>query len=310
MRRRSGAAVAALVSLGLASRIYRRLGEARDARRHPAPGELVDIGGRRLHLLRAGEGAPSVVMVPCLGGTGSEWWTVQRDLAQYAGVYTYDRAGLGWSDPGPWPRTYACMADELHQMLTAARIPPPYLLVGHSTGGIIVRQYAARHPEGLAGLVLVDSSHEDQIRRLAPFKQQNERIHLLIRAIRHRLKSSGFVRAAKGLGIGERPMEPPEVISQAVRCRRAGAQELIGHALTMPWAQPPRLGDLPLTVLTAGAVDRGGREPVWREMQAELAALSTRSTHHVAEHSGHHINHDDPDFVVQALRNAIAELPD
>lgn len=110
-----------------------------------------------------------MVIVPCLGGPGALWWDVQRELAKDMSVYTYDRAGLGWSDPGPWPRTFAAMADELHQLLTVAAIPPPYVVVGHSTGGIIARQFAARHPKGLAGLVLVDSSHEDQNYRLAKF---------------------------------------------------------------------------------------------------------------------------------------------
>src|SRR5437763_15369706 len=107
-------AVAAVAAAG--SRTYRKLAEARDARRYPPPGEMVDIGGRRLHLCRAGEGSPSVVIVPCLSGPGSEWWAVQRELARYTSVYTYDRAGTGWSDTGPWPRTFPVMADALHQL--------------------------------------------------------------------------------------------------------------------------------------------------------------------------------------------------
>lgn len=300
-------AVSALAVLGLASSVYRRIGEARDAHRYPPPGELVDIGGRRLHLCRAGQRTPSVVIVPALGTAGSEWLGVQRGLAHYTGVYVYDRAGLGWSDPAPWPRSYENSADDLHRLLTAAAIPPPYLLVGHSVGGIIARQFAVRHPEGLAGLVLVDSSHEDQIQRLAPLKN-HERLDLWRRAVRCRLRPLGLIRVAQDLGIRERPTDPAAIIAQRSRCWRADAQELISHALTRPWSTPPDLGDLPVTVITAGAAGRGHREPVWREMQAELVALSSRSTHIVAEHCGHHINRDDPDFLTQALRDVITQL--
>lgn len=272
MRRSLRTAVSAMAIVGLASAADRRLGEARDAHRYPPPGELVDIGGRRLHLCRAGDGTPSVIIVPCLGGPGSEWSHVQRGLASYTSVCTYDRGGLGWSDPAPWPRTYPRMADELHQLLTAAAVPPPYLLVGHSTGGIIARQYATRHPDDVAGVVLVDSSHENQITRLAPFKD-HERFQLWRRAARCRLTPLGLIRAAQDLGIRERPTDLAAIIAQSSRCSRADAQELINHALTTPWSEPPDLGDLPLTVITAGAAGRG-----------------------------------DPDFLIRALRDTIAEL--
>ncbi|MGH3602138.1 MAG: alpha/beta fold hydrolase, partial [Pseudonocardiaceae bacterium] len=291
-------AASMLGALGFASRAYRVVSEARDARDHPPPGELVDIGGRRVHLCRAGEGTPSVIIVPCLGGSGSEWWDVQRRLAEYTSVYTYDRAGLGWSDPGPWPRTYPRMADELRRLLTAAKIPPPHLLIGHSTGGIIVRQYALHHPQGLAGLVLVDSSHEDQIRRIVSYKEtRHERINLWRRGLRCRFKPLGLIRAAQDLGFRERPTKSTEIIGQSSRCQRADAQELINQALTVP-GRPPQLGNLALMVITAGPLRREGWYSAWREMQNELPGLSTQSTHVVMEHVGHHINVEAPDSLV------------
>lgn len=298
-------AATALAAVALASRAYRKLAEARDARRYPPPGEMVDIGGRRLHLCRAREGTPSVVIVPCLSGPGSEWWDVQRKLASYTSVYTYDRAGTGWSDIGPWPRTFAVMADELHQLLTAAAIPPPYLLVGHSTGGIISRQYAARHPEGLAGLVLVDSSHEAQNYRLAPYREN--RPHDLRLAAWKLLRPLGLIRAAQDLGFRARPAGPVAAMAETARQGRADAQELLGHALTGPGAIPPDLGDLPLLVITAGSRgdDYGG---TWQELQAGLAASSTCSTHILAAHAGHHVHRDDSDLVVQAIHDLIAKL--
>ncbi len=206
------------------------------------------------------------------------------------------------------------MADELHQLLAAA--PPPYLLVGHSFGGIIARQFAVRHPGLLAGMVLVDSSHENQIPRLAPYTKR-DRLTLWRRAARHRLTPLGIVRAATDLGIttqARRDAEhesPPGMadvglaLSRTSRHRRAAVQELIGFASGTAAGAPPTLGELPLTVLTAGPSGREDWYPIWREMQNDLATLSSRSTHLIAEHSGHHIQLDDPAFVVRAVRDAI-----
>ncbi len=140
---------------GLASAAYQILGETRDRQRYPPPGELVDIGGRRLHQWRAGEGGPVVVVAPSLAEPGHGWAEIQRRLAQHTTVVLYDRAGLGWSDPGPWP-TGKRMVEDLHALLGAAGIPPPYVLVGHSAGGLLTRLYTVRYPEQVAGLVLVD----------------------------------------------------------------------------------------------------------------------------------------------------------
>lgn len=177
--------------------------------------------------------------------------------------------------------------------------------IGHSTGGIITREYAARHPEALAGLVLVDSSHEDQNYRLAPFREYRP-YHLRLAAWKL-LRPLGLIRVAQDLGFGERPVGPVKAMARTARQGRADAQELISHALTSPGCSPPNLGDLPLLVITAGdrGEDYGG---VWPELQAELAALSTRSTHIVARHAGHHIHRDDPDLIVGVLRDLIAEF--
>lgn len=313
-------AVLALPVLGLASATYQVAGEARDARHYPPPGQRVNVGGRYLHLWRAGTGAPAVIIVTALGSAGLEWHTVQKELAGDTSVYVYDRAGLGWSDPGPWPRTAERMADELRQLLVAAAVPPPYVLVGHSVGGIIARQFAARHAELFAGMVLVDSSHENQIQRLAPFRDGGGRRTLWRRAARRQLRPLGIVRAATDLGITpqvrrdaerENPPGMADVglaLSRTSRHRRAVVQELTGFASSTADATPPPLGDLPLAVLTAGPAGREHWYPTWREMQKELAALSSRSTHLIAEHSGHHIQLDDSAFVVRAVHELVTRV--
>jgi pimeloyl-ACP methyl ester carboxylesterase len=140
----------------LAGTIYQKLGLRRDARKHPAPGKLVDLGTHRLHILDEGQGSPTIVLESGLMSTVLSWTETQRALVQSYRVVSYDRAGLGWSDPGPTPRTAERIVDELHSLLERAAIPAPYVLVGHSFGGLTMPLFAAQYPEQTAGMVLVD----------------------------------------------------------------------------------------------------------------------------------------------------------
>lgn len=135
-----------------------------DQRRFPPPGALVDVGGFRLHLLCQGTGTPTVVMDAGLGDSYLTWQSIQPAVAQSTRVCSYDRAGLGYSDPGPEPRDSRRIVAELHALLRQARLPPPYVLVGHSFGGFNTRLFAYTWPDEVAALVLVDVSHEDQWR--------------------------------------------------------------------------------------------------------------------------------------------------
>src|SRR5206468_1586863 len=131
---------------------------------YPAPGKLVDVGGHRLHLNVKGErtAAPTVVLEAGMGSMSSNWAWVRDDLARDGRVVSYDRAGLGWSDRSEGPIDAATGADELHAVLRAAGIGPPYILAGHSYGGLVVRMFADRYRADVAGMVLVDASHPDQ----------------------------------------------------------------------------------------------------------------------------------------------------
>ena len=166
LRTAAAAAITATCAAGLLSAAVQELASARDRRRFPPPGRMVDVGARRLHLLEAGTGPPTLVVVPALGENLLGWVRMQRDLAAEMRVVLYDRGGTGWSDPPPRGRaTSAGIADELHGLLSAAGIAPPYVLAAHSIGGVIARAFAARYAAEVTGLVLVDSSHEDQANR-------------------------------------------------------------------------------------------------------------------------------------------------
>ncbi len=139
--------------------------KARLAAAYPPPGQMVDVGGYRLHIHCQGEsrpGTPTVVLEAPNGEAGLVWAAVQPEVAKFTRVCAYDRAGLGWSERSPKPRTIANITDELAALLAGAGVKPPYVLVGNSIGGLYARAYAHRHPDQVTGMVLVDATHEEQ----------------------------------------------------------------------------------------------------------------------------------------------------
>jgi pimeloyl-ACP methyl ester carboxylesterase len=151
-----------IVVTALTGATYQWLATRKDLALTPPPGHLVDIGGYRLHLWCTGNGAPAVILDTGLGGSSADWGFVQPDIAQFTRVCSYDRAGMGYSDSGPSPRTARRIASELADLLARSGIAGPVVLVGASIGGFNVRVFASDHPDRAAGLVLVDASHEDQ----------------------------------------------------------------------------------------------------------------------------------------------------
>jgi pimeloyl-ACP methyl ester carboxylesterase len=286
---------------------YQVVSDARDRRRFAAPGRLADIGGRRIHLMAAGDGSPTVVIVPALGEAVLGYLGVCRAVAGSTRVCVYDRAGIGWSDPPPrGSGTFADMADDLHDALAAAGIEPPYVLAGHSMGGIIARQFAVRYPSDVTGMLLLDSSHEAQAKRLP-----GSGLRVLRATLRWCVKPMGLRRLAARAGrmraltaeIDE--SVPPEyrpaawALTLSSGFRRMAARELA--MMLRPHGDPPSLGALPLTVITAG----NNKEPIWAQLQAELADLSTSSDHIIAHGCGHFVHLDDPDLVVKAIQTLL-----
>jgi pimeloyl-ACP methyl ester carboxylesterase len=126
----------------------------------PPVGKLVDVGGHRLHIFPTGKGDPTVVLESGGASWSLDWYWVQTEVAKFTSVCSYDRAGFGWSDPGPKPRTSQQIVSELHELLTINGIKKPYILVGHSFGGHTVRLFAKDHPDEVAGIILLDARHE------------------------------------------------------------------------------------------------------------------------------------------------------
>lgn len=326
MRKVINAVAAGIAVAGLASAAYQRVSERCDGRRFPPLGQRFDIGGRRLHVLRSGASAPVVVVLPALGTPAAEWVRVQRALAERtdATIMVVDRAGLGWSDPGRWPRTPSTMADELQALLTAAGVGGPVIVVGHSAGGLVARVFAARYRDRVARLVLVDATHEDFPHVLSQYDQRIGVGDLWWRAARWRSRVLGWRRLRASLGGVEelrrdatREVPANLVDAHIARCmtgafRRAVIQETVGLAcgLSAVRAQCRDLGDLPITVVTAGSTGREQWFEGWLDLQARFLSMSTVSRQVSAPHCDHHINHDDPELlagvIVEEIHAAVA----
>jgi pimeloyl-ACP methyl ester carboxylesterase len=283
--------LALIVILALAGVTYQAVATANDQQTYLPPGQLVDVGGYRLHLHcigTANPGSPTVIL-EAGGGLASPGWTwVQSAVAASTRVCAYDRAGYGWSDPGPTPRDARQVVHELHTLLDQADIAGPYVLVGHSVGGMYVRVYAAQHPADVAGLVLVDSSHPDQLARSPSIRAEQEDFQRLLQFL-PLLAQLGIIRIG-GMGeataIGLPAQQRAEMIAFGAVPEYYATllAELEAFAATTDQTRDAgSLGTQPLFVLTAGT----GNSPDWHTLQAELPALSSKSGHRIVGQATH-----------------------
>jgi pimeloyl-ACP methyl ester carboxylesterase len=299
----------------------------------------VSVGSHRLHIRCEGEGGPPVIFDAALGGSSLSWSLVHPAVARVTRACSYDRAGFGWSDAGPLPRTAGRIADELHELLRAAAVPPPYVLVGHSYGGLVMRLYASRHPNDVAGLVLIESAIPEEW--TDPTVEQRALIARGVRLCRYgsaaarrglaqlvsALVRFGALRAARVLvrlvsrGGLRREDEgilapiwklPPEVRgvlremwTQPKFFEALGSQieTICESATAVMSAGPPDDDDRPLTVISSARSSEG-------RLQADsaLARRSRRSRHILAAESGHWIPLDAPQVVIDAITAMVAEI--
>jgi len=276
---------------------YQWLATRQDLAATPPPGQLIDIGGYRLHLWCTGNGAPVVVLDAGLGGTSAGWGFVQPEVARFTRVCSYDRAGMGYSDPGPSPRTARRIAHELAELLARDGIAGPVVLAGESIAGFNVRLFASDHPERTAGLVLVDASHEDdthEVPGMARFVPL--------------LSTMGVLRLL-GVSFGQRVESlAPSVrrYAQATSFRgagyRAAADEIIHIRETVSEVRSSRRRlTIPVLVVTGAR----GADANWRRLQQDQASLSERGCLITAQQAGHVVTIDQPEVVVDAIRTVV-----
>lgn len=304
--------LALLVTLAFAGLSYEAVMAAGDAQRYPPPGRLVDVGGHRLHLHCVGSGSPTVILEGGKGGTSLEWSLVQPELAATTRVCAYDRAGTGWSEPGPMPRTPERVVAELHALLAAADETGPYILVAHSLGGRYARLFAAQYPGEVAGLVLVDARSEyhdqhmpaDLKAMLAAANQPSPLDEPLRRLGVARLLGAQLITAANA----EFGLLPQETLTaMMVRGARptsiaAGQSELAEMEHNDGVLEATSLGDLPLRVLVSE--QSSDLDPTWMAGQEDQASRSTNSVLRLLPGS-HHLHLGNADAVITAVREVL-----
>jgi pimeloyl-ACP methyl ester carboxylesterase len=250
--------------------------------------KMIDVGGRRLAFSSSGTGSPTVVLETGLGAESSEWGFIQCSVAEFTRVCRYDRAGRGASDRAPRPRTASQMVDDLHALLCIANVPGPYVLVGHSFGGLLMRLYAHRYGSTVRGLLLVDSMHEDQFDVFGPIFPSPSP------------SDPPHWRQMRALWTGgwRDPQSTAEGIDFGSSLREGRAIE--------------SLGAIPMHVLTAASFlnqplvppeDRDGLQQRWDSLQKSFLKLSSAATQSFAPTSGHFVQRDAPQAVINAIKS-------
>jgi pimeloyl-ACP methyl ester carboxylesterase len=294
------------------------------SRQYPVSGQLVEIGGRKIQLDCRGEGSPTVVLESGLDALGSlSWAEVHDEIAQTTRVCAYSRAGILWSDPTTDTFSSKNVAQDLHAALTKGGETAPWVMVGHSLGGPYIMMFTSLYESEVVGLVFVDASHPDQV---VPMKK--------ITSMSPKLPPSSLIEVLAGIGVvrlvsmhNTRPNAPPFVnqVEQAYLSQNIGSflKEVQSSEAAIAAAGNFRqLGDRPLVVLTAmqkhspeelqkmgmNQAQEMQMQALWKQLQADQAAWSTRSRQEIVPDASHYIQFDRPDVVIKAVREVVIDV--
>lgn len=310
----------------IAGMLYQWAATKYDENKYPAPGGFININGRRLHFQSFGlESGPTVIFDHgCgIGSSSLIWKLVTDEVSKFARVVTYDRAGYGWSDPGPFPRTNEAAVQDLRILMEQAKNQGPVILVGHSYGGLNVRLFAKKYPNLVGGIVLVDAVHEDELTSRFPAEYVKGQLmgRKAFKIISY-LCSLGVLRIAGNLNLFSQVNElirrfPPELRPVykstlfLTETAKAVHSEFANLDNGFELIRDSSLGSIPLVVIKSGIVENVGgfsKEAVEKTKQAlhdvavEMSQLSTQGELWIAEKSGHNIHVEKPDIVIRAIQ--------
>lgn len=325
MRRRGGRrgrravyiVLAVVLGLPAGGALYQAVSVWRESTRFPPAGRMIDIGERRLHLVCIGSGEPTVIFEPSGFGGALSSRAAREEVAAHTRVCSYDRMGMGWSDPGPEVISAGMLARDLERLLENARLQPPYVFVPASMGGLTVELFARRHPDQVSGLVFVDAGHSGALDRFAPRLTPAITTQVCLARMAARF---GLLRLWDPLGLRRQPSEAAETIAAVYRVEPVAT--LCGLVRGIPttledFKEAPQLGpDVPLVVLTAESIagmvppgyeDRtAGLARAWVESQQQLSQRSSRGTWRMVPGSDHLIGNSQPHAVATAVLEIVA----
>jgi len=310
-----------IVSLAITGALYEMIGRRGETRRFPQRGHLVQVGSIRMNVDCSGQGSPTVILESGSGGPSVDWLMVQPEVSKFTRVCSYDRAGYGWSDSGPEPRSSLQIAHELKQLLQASGERGPYVLVGHSMGGYDIRVYTGQYPNDVVGMVLIDASHEDQDLRapesIRKWLQEHHK-HLDWEKLKYFCQLHlGWARLTADRDAPDfwpKPFRGEEKFLMLPTKHQFAVMDEDQVFSTLSAAQvrvAGNLGDRPLIVLTATRQDDIPPEippkdalaenDLWvHQLQPELARLSTHGKQIVVD-SSHEMPTEHPEVVISAI---------
>lgn len=279
--------------LAITGIIYQTAATESDQRKYPPPGVLVNVDGYKMHIYCMGAGSPTIILDHVGGGSSVDWALIQPKLAEHTRVCAYDRAGYGWSDYNPTPRTLEQQVNELHGLLAGANEQGPYILVGHSYGARVDRVYAAKYPDEVTGMVLMDAGVLYDDRRypaetLSEFESENKMIRTA-----HWLAPFGLVRLLQPI-MGNPAFDLPEEV-QLASTSFAGTsrywqslndQTNVLSTVFVEERQVTSLGDIPLLVLVSTEPEDATHK-IWRQANIEMAGLSSHGSYRVVDGATH-----------------------
>jgi pimeloyl-ACP methyl ester carboxylesterase len=307
--------------------IYQALATSRDRFMFLPPGKLIQINGKNWHYQIAGKGHPTVIVDSGTGGTHLDWQLVQPEVAKFTKILTYDRAGYGWSDISSEPRTAEQVVNELRQLLREVEIEPPYILVGMSLGGLFSRLFAYHYPEEVVGMVVVDAAHERMYEGTpVEWVELNKRLEGLLVHVVPIMGHIGLLRLlvtfdSLPFAAGLFQKFPPSIrpVAKALYSQtqfgKTFAQESAAVSISMNQVEQvrkiKRFPDIPLIVLSSGKPDFDITQDVLQKLQelhTDLANESSQGIHIVAHESGHAIQLDRPELVINAIRQVVEKV--
>lgn len=312
-------AIVLLISSGF---IYEGIASHQAKRDYPPPGKLVDVGGFSLHIRKIGSGSPTIILESGSGETSLSWRDIPNQLAKSATVVSYDRAGYAWSEKADQQRTGANIVQELHSALKKEGLGGPYLVVGHSLGGMYARLFTQTYRNEVTGLVLIDARPENDERDAKPILEQEKFRGNPPASILKLLKRSGGLRLFQNVlleGMVAKEDRGPFINVIAKPSYFEAKEEEGKLAFTTEDAiRGQDLGSLPVRIISrgkpqdytaAGISEDGGKklEAIWQDGQRNMLNLSTNSQLVVATKSGHMVIHDEPGLVVQTIQSLLPQ---
>jgi len=301
---------------------YQTISTNSDKANFPPPGKLVDVGGYNLHIYCIGEGSPTVILDSAADMMSSNWAWIQPEIAKNTQVCSYDRAGMGWSDPSPKSRDAKQVVLELHSLLTNAGISGPYLLVGHSVSGLYARLYASQYPDEVVGMVLVDPGHPDMDQEIPELQAQNANDASLVKT----MQTLSYFGLPRLLGVGKNnanglpAQQAAEVNAFVSRPQHWATLSALIESTSVTYDEvraTGTLGDIPLIVISANTAWFTKGDPadkartILNTLHAEISQLSTNSLHVIVDGATHGslvLNQNDAHQVIIAIEAVLTSI--